>query len=58
MPHWYIVLPVQLFVPEYSEKYAKAEDIEAAPDANSSEEEMSEDEYNSSDDAMAGKADP
>ncbi|KAK9202305.1 hypothetical protein WN944_017515 [Citrus x changshan-huyou] len=45
-------------VKEYSEKYAKAEDIEAARDANSSEEEMSEDEYNSSDDAMAGKADP
>lgn len=51
-------MPLQLFVPEYSEKYAKPEDIEAAPDANSSEEEMSEDEYNFSDDAMAGKADP
>lgn len=58
MPHWYIVLLLQLFVPEFREKYAKAEDIEAAPDENSSDEEMSEDEYNSSDDAMAGKADP
>lgn len=58
MPHWYIVLLLQLFLPEYSEKYAKPEDIEAAPDEKSSDEEMSEDEYNSSDGAVAGKADP
>lgn len=48
-------------VPEYCEKYAKPEDIGAVQeDEQSSEEELSEDGYASSDgdDEVAGKADP
>jgi len=50
-----------LFSPEYCEKYAKPEDIGAAQDEDkSSEEELSEDGYASSDgdDEVAGKVDP
>lgn len=43
---------------EYCEKYAKPEDIGAATEENSSDEELSEDEYDSSDEQVAGKADP
>ncbi|GMP61410.1 hypothetical protein CsSME_00023890 [Camellia sinensis var. sinensis] len=47
-------------VKEYCEKYAKAEDVgAAAPEEKSSDdEELSEDEYDSSDEAMAGPVDP
>ncbi|XP_010255297.1 PREDICTED: ubiquitin-conjugating enzyme E2 5 isoform X2 [Nelumbo nucifera] len=45
-------------VKEYCEKYAKPEDIGAAMEEKSSDEELSEDEYASSDDAVAGHADP
>lgn len=43
---------------EYREKYAKAEDMEDAPEESSSDEELSEAESNLSDDAMAGPVDP
>ena len=43
---------------EYCEKYAKPEDIGAVPEEKSSDEEMSEEEYDSSDDAVAGQPDP
>ncbi|KAG8382211.1 hypothetical protein BUALT_Bualt05G0053100 [Buddleja alternifolia] len=46
-------------VKEYCEKYAKPEDAGVAPvDESSSDEEVSEDGYGSSDDEVAGKADP
>ncbi|CAL5433126.1 unnamed protein product [Camellia sinensis] len=45
-------------VKEYCEKYAKPEDAGAAPEEKSSDEELTEDEYASSDDAVAGEADP
>ncbi|KAF2291131.1 hypothetical protein GH714_020291 [Hevea brasiliensis] len=45
-------------VKEYCEKYAKPEDIGAAPEDKSSDEELSEDEYESQDEEMAGQADP
>lgn len=44
--------------PEYCEKYAKPEDAGAVPEEKSSDEELSEDEYASSDEAMVGEADP
>jgi len=45
---------------EYCEKYAKPEDIGAATEEKSSDEdeELTEDEYDSSDEQVAGKADP
>ena len=44
---------------EYCEKYAKAEDVGALPEEKSSDEELSEDEYDSGDDDMAaGPVDP
>ncbi|XP_072068584.1 probable serine/threonine protein kinase IREH1 isoform X1 [Arachis hypogaea] len=44
---------------QYCEKYAKAEDVGAAPEEKSSDdEEISEDQYDSSDEQVAGKADP
>ena len=43
---------------EYCEKYAKPENIGAAPEEKSSDEELSEDNYESSDEAVAGQADP
>lgn len=43
---------------EYCEKYAKPEDTGAAPEEKSSDEELSEDDYSSSDEEVAGKADP
>lgn len=46
------------YCPEYCEKYAKAEDIGAAPEGEQSDEELSEDESDTSEDQMAGKADP
>ncbi|KAB1214346.1 Ubiquitin-conjugating enzyme E2 5 [Morella rubra] len=45
-------------VKEYCEKYAKPEDIGAAPEDKSSDEELSEDESDSSDEQVVGKADP
>ncbi|KAG4951021.1 hypothetical protein JHK85_044888 [Glycine max] len=42
-------------VKEYCEKYAKPEDIGAATEENSSDEELSEDEYDSSDEQVAGR---
>ncbi|KAG6579517.1 Ubiquitin-conjugating enzyme E2 5, partial [Cucurbita argyrosperma subsp. sororia] len=44
-------------VKEFCEKYAKPEDIGAAPEEKSSDEEMSEDDYSSNDEGMAGQAD-
>ena len=49
---------VLLQISEYCEKYAKPEDIGAATEEQSSDEELSEDEYDSSDEQVAGKADP
>lgn len=44
---------------EYCEKYAKAEDAGEAPEENSSNDEMSEVEYDSGDEVMAaGPVDP
>lgn len=44
---------------EYCEKYAKPEDVGAVPEENSSDEELSEAEYESGDEAMAaGPVDP
>lgn len=43
---------------EYCEKYAKKEDVGAPPEEKSSDEELSEEENVSSDDEVAGKADP
>ncbi|KAB5527113.1 hypothetical protein DKX38_020960 [Salix brachista] len=51
-------LLLSAYQPEYCEKYAKPEDIGAAPEDKSSDEELSEDEYESLDDEMAGPADP
>ncbi|KAL1830292.1 hypothetical protein DCAR_0209732 [Daucus carota subsp. sativus] len=46
-------------VKEYCEKYAKAEDVGEAPEESSSDDEMSEAEYDSSDEVMAaGPVDP
>ncbi|XP_042491332.1 ubiquitin-conjugating enzyme E2-23 kDa-like isoform X1 [Macadamia integrifolia] len=45
-------------VKEYCEKYAKPEDIGAKEEEKSSDEELSEEEYDSSDEAVAGHADP
>lgn len=52
------VISVFVCHPEYCEKYAKPEDAGAAPEEKSSDEEMSEDEYDSSDEAMVGPVDP
>ena len=43
---------------EYCERYAKPEDAGAVPEEKSSDEELSEAEYASSDEEVAGKADP
>lgn len=43
---------------EYCEKYAKPEDIGAVPEEKSSDEELSDNESDSSDEQVAGKADP
>jgi len=43
---------------EYCEKYAKPEDIGAVEEKDSSEDELSEDGYASSDDAIVGQPDP
>ncbi|XP_008779270.1 ubiquitin-conjugating enzyme E2 4-like [Phoenix dactylifera] len=46
-------------VKEYCEKYAKPDDAGASPEENSSDEELSEDEYGSSDeDVVPGNPDP
>ena len=50
------VLILSYLITEYRERYAKAEDIVAAPD-QSSDEELSENESESSDEEVAGKAD-
>lgn len=44
--------------PEYREKYAKPEDIGAAAEDKSSDEELSEDESDSGDEQVVGQADP
>ncbi|KZV21809.1 hypothetical protein F511_13612 [Dorcoceras hygrometricum] len=43
---------------EYCLKYAKPEDVGAAPEEKSSDDELSEEEYDSSDEAIVGKVDP
>lgn len=43
---------------EYCQKYAKPEDVGAVPEEKSSDGELSEDEYDSSDEAVAGPVDP
>ncbi|KAL6986276.1 Ubiquitin-conjugating enzyme E2 5 [Sarracenia purpurea var. burkii] len=48
----------ELRVKEYCERYAKPEDAGAVPEEKSSDEELSQDGYASSDDEVAGKADP
>lgn len=53
-----IVLLLLAYQPEYCEKYAKPEDIGAAPEDETSDEEPSEDEYEFHDEEMAGQADP
>ncbi|KAG6533429.1 ubiquitin-conjugating enzyme E2 4-like isoform X1 [Zingiber officinale] len=45
-------------VKEYCQKYAKPEDVEASLGEKSSDEELSEDEYDSSDEQVVGKPDP
>ncbi|THU65544.1 hypothetical protein C4D60_Mb05t04770 [Musa balbisiana] len=45
-------------VKEYCQKYAKPEDIGASPEDKLSDEELSEDEYDSSDEQVVGKPDP
>ncbi|XP_076891676.1 ubiquitin-conjugating enzyme E2-23 kDa-like [Bidens hawaiensis] len=45
-------------VKEYCERYAKPEDAGAVPEEKSSDDEVSEAEYGSSDEEVAGKADP
>lgn len=47
-----------LYSIEYCEKYAKAEDVGAAAEEKSSDEELSEDDYGSDDEAIAGQPDP
>lgn len=44
--------------PEYCQKYAKPEDVGASPEEQSSDEELSDAEYDSDDEAMAGPVDP
>lgn len=51
-------LPCCLFTSEFCEKYAKPEDAGAASEEKSSDDEMSEVDYDSSDDAVAGPVDP
>lgn len=53
----YWVLQQIFLFPEYCQKYAKPEDAGVAPDEKSSDEELTEDEYASSDEEVAGKAD-
>ncbi|CAH9093138.1 unnamed protein product [Cuscuta epithymum] len=49
----------ELKVKEYCQKYAKPEDVgDAAEEMSSDEEELSENEYDSSDDAVVGPVDP
>ncbi|KAL0284516.1 UNVERIFIED_CONTAM: Ubiquitin-conjugating enzyme E2 5 [Sesamum calycinum] len=57
---WYNVNVIgpNVHPPEYSQKYAKPEDSGAAPEEKSSDEELSEDEYDSGDEAVVGKVDP
>ncbi|KAF8380200.1 hypothetical protein HHK36_027682 [Tetracentron sinense] len=55
---WSLLLLTHANGPEYCEKYAKPEDCGAAAEEKSSDEEMSEDDYASSDEAVAGQADP
>ncbi|KAL0464821.1 UNVERIFIED_CONTAM: Ubiquitin-conjugating enzyme E2 5 [Sesamum latifolium] len=43
---------------QFTHKYAKPEDSGAAPEEESSDEELSEDEYDSGDEAVVGKVDP
>ncbi|KAK4400853.1 Ubiquitin-conjugating enzyme E2 5 [Sesamum angolense] len=52
-------MPCDTAIPhEYCEKYAKPEDVGVAGEEKSSDEELTEDEYASSDDEVAGKVDP
>lgn len=54
LPHY--LRPI--YFSEYCEKYAKKDDVGAPPEEKSSDEELSEEENVSSDDEVAGKADP
>ncbi|RWW27548.1 hypothetical protein GW17_00008029 [Ensete ventricosum] len=47
-----------MVIEKYCLKYAKPEDIGASPEEESSDEEPSENEYDSSDEQMLGKPDP
>ncbi|KAG6636760.1 ubiquitin-conjugating enzyme E2-23 kDa-like isoform X1 [Carya illinoinensis] len=51
-----LLLMIPMFT-EYCERYAKPEDVGTAQEDNSSDEELSEDGYASSDEAIAGEAD-
>ncbi|KAK6918357.1 Ubiquitin-conjugating enzyme E2 [Dillenia turbinata] len=51
-------LHILFFHLKYCEKYAKPEHVGAGQEEKSSDEELSEDEYDSSDEAVAGQADP
>lgn len=53
-----ITYGLNISLSEYCEKYAKKEDAGAPPEEKSSDEELSEEENVSSDDELAGKADP
>lgn len=58
---WVVTFSINLaccfHYPEYCQKYAKPEDIGAVPEEKSSDEELSEDECDSSDEEVAGPAD-
>lgn len=54
-----ILMKLLFHFPEYCHKYAKAEDVAAAAEEKSSDEELSEDDYGaSSDEGKADQADP
>lgn len=52
-----IVAILPSHITEYCERYAKPEDIIAAPNQSSDDEELSEDESDSSDEQVVGQAD-
>lgn len=53
-----ILFLVLRYPTEYREKYAKPEDIGAVTEEKSSDEELSDDDSDSSDEQVAGQADP
>ena len=61
LPYVFVIFQTWLIVfctPEYCDKYANQENIGVAPDEKSSDEELSEDDYESSNETIAGRADP